>query len=70
MQLLIQIMPYHTPLTIQVRLILILGNITQQQTGKEISMLPSLFIFIIVNQQWSERKYSLYPNKVLRPYSR
>lgn len=44
MQLLTQIMRQYTPLTIQVRLMLILGNITQQQMSNEMSVLPSLFL--------------------------
>lgn len=44
MQLLTQIMRQYTPLTIQVRLMSILGNITQQQMSNEMSVLPSLFL--------------------------
>lgn len=38
-----QITPHHTPLTIQVSLMMIPGNIAQQQMGNEMSIVPPLF---------------------------
>lgn len=35
--------------TVQVKMVLILGNITQQQMGNAMSMLPSLFLNLFLS---------------------